>query len=787
MVPLGCAQEKSASGNAVEDSQQNAHASATQYEWIRLPSSVDAPDSTAAATTYSAVCIARSVNPDTGQPYADGLPFSCAPEDVHHAFHLEKRTFLLGEPIIVKYTVSVEGSGAFIEAGGMNYRSRGRDDNFLFLLRREDGTWIPDVQPHAGGMGGGIGAPVTIQADKPKVHWEAVQRWCAIEAPGKYELYCFYMSPLGPLGLGPSNKYVEAGNAGDKVPPSVLMGDMPAEVTALLDDFTLPTPDAEARRGAQYEIQEHITGAVAFAKFSLVIKQGSPEAQQAMIDAWTQRYRDAVREGSDPEKSADLDGIYFTLQPFYLDAIKEEVRTLDQILPGGRYYGLCFNRSPAATAILLKFLEDDVSRINAVLQPRKNIGVMDDFIHLLNHEDEVIRQRALHKLRYFSGCYFFADPDGKPLENLSAAQMEEAAGLWWTWWRQNNADFIPIGDRGIWGYIRADGTFTIPPKYTVALDFHDGTGRVSLGPVILGSPSDLFYINKAGRKVVDVNWPNANAPLQPVKVGDAWGYKDTQGNMAIPAKFQSAGRFSEDRAPVTSGGKMGYINGQGKMVIPAKFHWAGEFQNGQALVGLNRKSALIDRYGKFIIESEFAGLGYLAEGRISFKGAYSPLFGFLDDKGKVVVEPRFSRVNEFKDGLACAWCPVDKAAWRNGRPIEHVGFIDTTGDFVIEPDFVNATSFSEGLAAVLIADGDQSKWGYINRSGEFVIPASFDSARPFSEGLAAVLQDGKWGFIDQQGEFVIPSVYVDVGSFSEGLAPVNVDSPYWHLDPKDYR
>jgi hypothetical protein len=76
----------------------------------------------------------------------------------------------------------------------------------------------------------------------------------------------------------------------------------------------------------------------------------------------------------------------------------------------------------------------------------------------------------------------------------------------------------------------------------------------------------------------------------------------------------------------------------------------------------------------------------------------------------------------------------------NGR----AGYINQKGKLIIQPQFETAGEFSEGLAPVRTA----GKWGYVNRQGTLTIPPQFDMADPFSkDGLALVASAGKLGFI----------------------------------------
>ena len=76
------------------------------------------------------------------------------------------------------------------------------------------------------------------------------------------------------------------------------------------------------------------------------------------------------------------------------------------------------------------------------------------------------------------------------------------------------------------------------------------------------------------------------------------------------------------------------------------------------------------------------------------------------------------------------------------RVNDRYGYIDQRGKLVIKPQFIDAREFSEGLARVWVAGG-KGRWGYVDLTGKMAIPAQFEWAEDFSEGLAVVKIDGK--------------------------------------------
>lgn len=122
------------------------------------------------------------------------------------------------------------------------------------------------------------------------------------------------------------------------------------------------------------------------------------------------------------------------------------------------------------------------------------------------------------------------------------------------------------------------------------------------------------------------------------------------------------------------------------------------------------------------------------------------------------------------------------------------GYINDKGEVVIEPQFDLAAQFSEGLA--YFEQG--GKYGFINPKGEVTIPAIYEKKKGgwlsvavhlygetwFSEGLAAVRVNGKMGYINQKGEMVIAPTFLDAEAFQHGLAVVKTEAGMYYINKK---
>lgn len=185
-------------------------------------------------------------------------------------------------------------------------------------------------------------------------------------------------------------------------------------------------------------------------------------------------------------------------------------------------------------------------------------------------------------------------------------------------------------------------------------------------------------------------------------------------------------------------------------------------------------------------------------------------WGYVNQSGKSIINPQFSRAELFHGGLA----RVENMAHK-------IGYINPSGAFTIAPAYEAGLSFSEGLACVVPTSGQITfvdtkgtvkfvvanarearsfheglaavrigeKWGYINPEGRLVIPPSYNKAASFADGRARVEQqvgpfETKIGFIDKNNAVVIPLEHSDVSHFSQNRAVVKAQGKYGFIDEK---
>ncbi|MGB0861695.1 MAG: WG repeat-containing protein [Saprospiraceae bacterium] len=154
----------------------------------------------------------------------------------------------------------------------------------------------------------------------------------------------------------------------------------------------------------------------------------------------------------------------------------------------------------------------------------------------------------------------------------------------------------------------------------------------------------------------------------------------------------------------------GYMDASGKMVIPMGRYpicmtdtfsnFAVVYKSNKGFIGINRAEKVL-----FTIFMYDNGPDFPSEGlfRITKNGKV----GFANLEGKVVVEPKYSAVYPFSEGLSafCKDCSTERmgevSTWKGGK----WGFMNKKGEVMIEPQFhaVN-DGFKNGKIKVKIED-----------------------------------------------------------------------------------
>ncbi len=308
-----------------------------------------------------------------------------------------------------------------------------------------------------------------------------------------------------------------------------------------------------------------------------------------------------------------------------------------------------------------------------------------------------------------------------------------------------------------WGYINLEGNYILNPQFRKCYSFsEDGYA------IIYKKKEGYSFINTKGEKlqteisdfrlkeVFGFGTKGFDDGFVPVLVNDGWGYMNTEGKLAVPAKYNKVSSFKNGFAIAQIEDDFYIIDKMGKQKLVnvpniKEIKWFSEgiapFKTKEGLYGF------LNSNGEVVIEASFLGVGYFNAG-LAWAKTNVETIGYLNSNGEWVIEPQFSTVNDFDPITKMAKIKQDK---------EWV-YLNTKGEIIKFTDSEYISEFHEGLAK----GKKNEKLGFYNSNLEWVIQPQFDGVRNFKNGYAAVKIDDKWGLIDKQGNWVIQPTYAAI-------------------------
>ncbi len=303
-----------------------------------------------------------------------------------------------------------------------------------------------------------------------------------------------------------------------------------------------------------------------------------------------------------------------------------------------------------------------------------------------------------------------------------------------------------------WGYINLDGNFIIDAQYRKCYEFsEDGYAP------IFEKEEGYFFINIQGetlqteipgfalKEVFGVT--GFDEGLAPVRINENWGYLNTDGKLAIPAKYSKVSSFKDGYAITQVGGNFYIIDKQGneKLVeVPGVAEIKHFSENLAPYKTENGLYGFINVNANVVIEARFVSVGYFNTG-LAWAKTNVATIGYLNPAGEWVIQPQIFITNDFD--------PETKLA--KVKHNEKWVYLNTKGEIIQFDDSETISEFHEGLAK----GKKNEKIGFYNSNMEWVIQPQFDGVRNFKNGYAAAKLEDKWGIIDKTGNWVIQPVF----------------------------
>ncbi|MGL6340442.1 MAG: WG repeat-containing protein [Waterburya sp.] len=273
-------------------------------------------------------------------------------------------------------------------------------------------------------------------------------------------------------------------------------------------------------------------------------------------------------------------------------------------------------------------------------------------------------------------------------------------------------NLFPVMSKGKLGFVDINGNLIIPKIFNcenylfrpIEQQFYEGLALVC--------HNNLYgFINKKGEFVIPPKFDFVNPfseGLAPVKKDGKWGYIDKKGDILVQPIYDEVKPFSEGLAVVKMGDKRGYLDRSTlKIAVNIVLDDASSFSEGLAFVKyqgekyyMNKKTEPIyflpkgcdgykysDKLARIscwdkpylmsldFIDTNGKGYNYFPIEKLpvhDFTEGLAPfimygLYGFIDKKGNIVIEPRFEEVENFRGGLAMAELEDGRSVYINKK------------------------------------------------------------------------------------------------------------------------
>jgi hypothetical protein len=337
---------------------------------------------------------------------------------------------------------------------------------------------------------------------------------------------------------------------------------------------------------------------------------------------------------------------------------------------------------------------------------------------------------------------------------------------------------------GKWGYINEKGTFVLPPKYEMARDFQEN------GLAIIQLNNLTGIINIDGYFIVKPKYET----ISPFSEGRATAIDDKgftvlneSGKKITSKAYSFIGDYQEGRATAANTNEhgeylYGYLNRRGNEVIPLSYESASDFQDGKALVKLKEGSyALIDLTGKVLNSYSYPFVDDYGEGMLAFRKSNDGNWGYMDESGKVLIEPQFTGTQPFVE---------DKAIVNVEH--NHYGLIDRQGNFIVKPQYSSLINLGENRYALGKAQDPErpylfQKYAIADSNGHIYTGFIYNGVSNYKEGIASAYNEEMTFFIDKRGQKVdhLPKVQGSGSlAFDKTLIKGDIDLRILYFDKK---
>ncbi|MBN1412690.1 MAG: WG repeat-containing protein [Spirochaetales bacterium] len=370
--------------------------------------------------------------------------------------------------------------------------------------------------------------------------------------------------------------------------------------------------------------------------------------------------------------------------------------------------------------VLIKTLNyDDVQPLKQGFKVKKNgkYGLLD------NSFNETITCKYDYILEFYNGLYEVqkngrygcVDISGKSIIDIGYDYFVDIGGK-----------YIKTSLKQRFGIMDYEGNTLIPPTYESILTYG------SSGPFVCKKPDTFRFYDVAVKKMLP----------------DTYGYI---------SDFETGFLANKDS-------KMALLDQSLKNILPFAYDSINEYKGGRYRVQLNGLWGIVDKKNNLILDIQYSSIDTVPDNRTSLSdGFYITMFegyegydkiimikqgdkwGFLDQRDKMLIKPRFDDVAQFSDN---ALRVKENGKW---------GLLDSgNGKILLKPAFDTLADIYDGTAIATIGPKNANPdWFAIGEKGEqlFAFDATIQEVFTMVQGYC-IVKEFSGGYLDENGDQV---------------------------------
>ncbi len=315
---------------------------------------------------------------------------------------------------------------------------------------------------------------------------------------------------------------------------------------------------------------------------------------------------------------------------------------------------------------------------------------------------------------------------------------------------------VRIGNK--YGFIDKKGNIKLFPNYSTVIWTDNLLG-------LAVKNGKIGYIDRQGKVKIPFKYDMATFfynHFAVVRDSLTYSLLNENGHSILSSEMMIFPPNSNSLIPFFSDSGQGMMEKDKRIVIEPDYRNLIASENG-FIKAINRNNdyGILDVKGKIVVPFNYKEIKVPSSGEL-IPAKKNGKWGYLNIRNETVINFIYDEAYLFSEGVAAV--AVQKK----------IGFIDKKGKFVIEPQY----DFSWNFGSNYCFNGGVSpffnngKWGFINKSGKVLIPASYEYVTGFINEKAIVAQNKKFGIINKSGNILLPIINDKIQRSENGIFKV---------------